>query len=98
MSSDDIRAHLARDGKSRCGNGTLLALAEEHVTCARCLAMMAGTYGVGHRKPEEPCGTLARYRWHLRHEGKPVRCQACLGAERRRNADRRWQALYRRAS
>ena len=31
----------------------------------------------GERKP---CGTRAAYQWHLRHEGKPVTCRACLDA------------------
>lgn len=88
MTAWEARAHLARDGRSRCGNGTLLAISDDCVTCTRCLAIMAGTYGVGHRQSDAPHGTPARYRWHLRHEGKPVRCQACLDAERIRNYGR----------
>lgn len=34
------------------------------------------------------CGTDAGYRWHLRNEGKPVTCRACLQANARRMAAR----------
>lgn len=34
------------------------------------------------------CGTDAGYQWHLRNEGKPVKCQPCLRANARRVAGR----------
>jgi len=84
------RVHLDQGGRARCGNpGASLTGPEEEVTCARCIAIMNGTYGVGHHQTDSPHGSAARYRWHLRHQGKPVRCESCLQAERRRNQDRR---------
>lgn len=34
------------------------------------------------------CGTDAGFQWHLRNEGKPVRCEPCLEANRVRMAGR----------
>ncbi len=34
----------------------------------------------GQTRQLEPCGTVAAYRRHLRNEGKPVTCAACLQA------------------
>ena len=91
MSAREPCAHLAQDGQSRCGNGTLLAIDEADVTCTRCLKLADGTYAVGREwLDHKPCGTPAAYRRHLRREGAPVRCEPCLQAERRASEDK-WQ-------
>ena len=86
--------HLSRqDGRSKCGKrGAQLTRSKKDVTCMTCLAIALGTHGIGNRQPDSEHGTAARYRWHLRHEGAPVRCEACLQGERRRGQD------YRRAA
>ena len=80
------KVHLERNGRARCGQGSWLSADVEAVTCATCRNITSGTHGHGNRQPDNDwCGTAARYRWHLRHEGKPVRCQPCLQAERIRD-------------
>jgi hypothetical protein len=81
--------HLDRDGRARCGShgARQLTADETQVTCTRCLAIMNGTYGVGNRQPDQPCGTLAAYRRHYRNGSKP--CRSCLQARARYRIDRR---------
>ena len=89
------KVHYDRDGRARCGRpqGVPVTASNAEVTCLFCLNLLNGTHGVGNRQPDNDwCGTPARYRWHLRHQGKPVRCEPCLQAERRRLQD------YRRAA
>lgn len=82
--------HLSRDGRACCGRSNAqLTARKRDVTCNTCLNIAAGAHGIGNRQPDNDwCGTPARYRWHLRNQGKPVRCETCLQAERRRNQDR----------
>lgn len=79
------KVHLdCDDGRARCGRPNPVLGTD--VTCRTCLNIAAGVHGHGNRQPDNDwCGTPARYRWHLRHEGKPVRCQPCLRAERIRD-------------
>lgn len=95
--SGPLKVHLGRDGKSRCGYGQLTSTDRAAVTCQRCLAIEAGTYGqqaapVGLHTLEwwqlQPCGTAAAYKRHLRKDGKPVRCPRCLEGERVRTSER----------
>jgi hypothetical protein len=83
--------HFNRNGRPRCGarpRVPLLADGESGVTCGHCTAHLNGTYGVGNRWCDpKACGTPAAYRRHLRHDGKPVRCEACLKAESERGRD-----------
>jgi hypothetical protein len=82
--------HLERDGRARCGNRAASQLTDdpEAVTCGMCANLLDGTHHLGvHWADPEPCGSPAAYRRHLRREGAPVRCQACLAAERRRRDD-----------
>jgi hypothetical protein len=81
------RVHYDRDGRARCGrpHGVRLTPDETAVTCDFCLNLLAGVHAIGNRQPDSEHGTRARYRWHLRHEGPPVRCESCLQAERRRS-------------
>lgn len=84
------RVHFGSDGQSRCSRGRQLTTDRDAVTCQTCLNLLDGIHGVGNRRYDpEPCGTPAAYRRHLRHQGKPVRCESCLQAERRRFADLR---------
>jgi hypothetical protein len=85
--------HFDRDGNGlspRCGNRdwSQMTSDEAGVDCLTCLNLMAGVHGTGNRKADpEPCGTPAAYRRHLRHDGKPVRCERCLKAESSRGRD-----------
>lgn len=86
--SAEPKVHLDRDGRARCGHprAGLFAVVESAATCGRCLDIAAGvSYGGIQPLDMKPHGTRARYRRHLRDEGKPVRCEPCLQAERRRN-------------
>jgi hypothetical protein len=84
-----MKAHFDRDDRARCGTpGARLAAPGEDVTCLTCLNLMAGVHGTGNRKADpKGCGTPAAYRRHLRHNGKPVRCERCLKAESTRGRD-----------
>ena len=82
------KVHLDHDGLSRCGKtGLPLTADKTAVTCLTCLNISDGTHGHGNRQTDSFHGTAARYRWHLRHEGKPVTCRRCLKAESRRAED-----------
>jgi hypothetical protein len=91
--STPAKVHCDRgDGRARCGRrNPVLAASSRDVDCLTCLNIMSGVHGLGNRQPDSrnAHGTAARYRWHLRHQGKPVRCEACLQAERRRSQDRK---------
>ncbi|HEY1705923.1 MAG TPA: hypothetical protein VGG75_40080 [Trebonia sp.] len=96
MSAWEVKVHSDRDGRARCGHPRAREVTADHgaVTCQMCLNLLDGTHGAGNRRHDvKPCGTTAAYRRHLRHQGKPVRCETCLQAERRKGAD-----AYRRAA
>jgi hypothetical protein len=99
--------HFERDdGRARCGNRQArdITADRQRVTCGICLNLLNGTHGTQVNRPSnlradldlKPCGTPAAYRRHLRRQGKPVRCESCLQALRRKYQDRR--ASYRRAA
>jgi hypothetical protein len=90
------KVHYDRDGRARCGRrNPVLTRTKRKVTCRTCRNILAGTHGIGNRQPDNDwCGTTARYRWHLRHEGKPVRCESCLQAERRQTQDNPAREAY----
>ena len=96
--------HFDRDGRARCGNPQAREVTadRQQVTCGICLNLLNGTHGTQVNRPNgyqwldvKPCCTPAAYRRHLRREGKPVRCESCLQAERRKHDDRK---TYRRAA
>lgn len=93
MSAWEVGVHSERDGRARCGHPRAREVSadREAVTCQMCLNLLDGghgSHGGGYQWADvKPCGTTAAYRRHLRRDGKPVRCESCLQAERRRNAD-----------
>lgn len=107
MSTREIRVHSDRDGRARCGEPRAREVTadREQVTCLACDSILSGTHGTQVSRPVshqwsdldvKPCGTTAAYRRHLRRQGKPVRCEPCLQAERRKYQDDK--ARYRRAA
>jgi hypothetical protein len=88
MSTQPLRKHLDKDGMPACRRlgprrAPLLVSDPEAVTCQRCLGSPSGWQW----SYVEPCGTLAAYRRHLRHDEKP--CGACARANRLAAAERR---------
>ena len=86
----EVKVHFDNGGKSRCGMGSQLTADRGDVTCRACGGILSGTWGTQVSRPaawlyadRKPHGTRAAYRRHLRREGKPVRCERCLAAERR---------------
>ena len=81
------RVHHDAGGKPRCNTpGAQLLGTGSDVSCARCLNILAGVNHGGIQQFDlKPCGTAAAYRRHLRNQGKPVRCERCLQAERIRD-------------
>lgn len=105
MSAWENKVHSGRDGRARCGHPQAREVTADRgqVTCATCAALLDGTHPLQFVQPSgyewadvKPCGTAAAYRRHLRRQGKPVRCESCLQAERRKYQDSR--ARYRGAA
>jgi hypothetical protein len=105
VSAWEIKVHLDQDGRARCGHPQAREVTADRgqVTCGTCAALLDGTQVLQVNRPSgyqwadvKPCGTAAAYRRHLRRNGKPVRCETCLQAERRKYQDS--QARYRGAA
>ena len=107
MTTWAIKVHADQDGRARCGHfkAREVSADREQVTCATCLSLLDGTHPLQVIRPSgyqwadvKPCGTTAGYRRHLRRQGKPVRCESCLQAERRRFTDAGRKRDLRRAA